>query len=129
MIRILIKILTAGPLLHYLGEKTNGYKTIIGIVGLVCTLIAYIASALHPGLIDPAVLPPQDLETVLNAALAAFGALTAGGGIHKAVKRRRRRVREGDVAEEDLPSPDERAEVNRQLDDLRERIADWERPR
>ena len=129
MIRILIKILTAGPLLRYLGDKTNGYKTIIGIVGLVCTIIAYIASALHPGLIDPAVLPPQDLETVLNAALAAFGALTAGGGIHKAVKRRRRRVREGDVAEEDLPSPDERAEVNRQLDDLRERIADWERPR
>jgi hypothetical protein len=33
------------------------------------------------------------------------------------------------VAEEDLPSPDERAEVNRQLDELRERIADWERPR
>lgn len=129
MIRILIKILTAGPLLRYLGEKTSGYKTIIGIVGLVCTIIAYIAAALHPGLIDPAVLPPQELETVLNAALAAFGALTAGGGIHKAVKRRRRRVREGDVAEEDLPSPDERAEVNRQLDELRERIADWERPR
>jgi hypothetical protein len=128
MIRILIKILTAGPLLHYLGEKTNGYKTIIGIVGLVCTLIAYIASALHPGLIDPAVLPPQELETVLNAALAAFGALTAGGGIHKAVKHRRR-LSEGEVVEEDLPSPDERAEVNRQLDELRDRIADWEDPR
>ncbi len=128
MIRILIKILTAGPLLRYLGDKTNGHKTIIGIVGLVCTIIAYIASALHPGLIDPAVLPPQELETVLNAALTAFGALTAGGGIHKAVKRRRR-VREGDVAEEDLPSPDERAEVNRQLDELRDRIADWEAPR
>lgn len=115
MIRILIKILTAGPLLRYLGEKTNGYKTIIGIVGMVCTIIAYIGAALHPGLIDPSVLPPQELETVLNAALAAFGTLTAGGGIHKAVKHRRLR--------------EERADVHRRLDELREQIAEWEEPR
>ena len=113
MIRILIKILTAGPLLRYLGEKTSGYKTIIGIVGLVCTIIAYIASALHPGLIDPTVLPPQELETVLNAALATFGALTAGGAAHKVVKRRRQ-PRKGEVIEEDLSSTDERADWERQ---------------
>jgi hypothetical protein len=132
MIRILIKILTAGPLLRYLGEKTDGYKTIIGIVGLVCTIVAYIAAALHPGLIDPAVLPPpQELETVLEGALAAFGALMAGGLAHKGVKRRRG-PRAGEVIEEDLAVADdpaqieEQAEVHRRMDELRARLADWE---
>ena len=125
MIRILLKILTARPLLVWMAQKTDGYKSAIGAIGLVGTLAAYIAQALHPGLIDPALLPPQELETVLEGALAAFGALMAGGLAHKGVKRRRR-LREGEVAEEDLADIEEQAEVNRQLDELRERIAEWE---
>jgi hypothetical protein len=131
MIRILLKIITAQPVLAWLARKTDGYKTAIGAIGLVGTLAAYIAQALHPGLIDPALLPPQELETVLEGALAAFGALMAGGLAHKGVKRRRG-PRAGEVIEEDLAVADdpaqieEQAEVHRRMDELRARLADWE---
>ena len=125
MIRILLKIITAQPVLAWLARKTDGCKTVIGAVGVAGTLVAYVAQAMHPGLVDPGLLPPQELETVLEGALAAFGALLAGGLAHKGVKRRRR-LREGEVAEEDLADIEEQAEVNRQLDELRERIAEWE---
>lgn len=126
MIRILLKLITAQPVLAWLARKTDGCKTVIGAVGVACTLVAYVAQAMHPGLVDPGLLPPQELETVLEGALAAFGALLAGGLAHKGVKRRRSRLRAVEVAEEDL---EEQAEVNRQLDELRDRISEGERRR
>ncbi len=109
IVRILIKIVTAAPMLRYIAEKANGYKTIIGAVGLVGAILGHIANALYPGMV---VMPPQDLEAVLNGAIGAFGTLFGAGAAHKAAKQRR--------AEKEMES------TNRELDALKARLEKYE---
>jgi hypothetical protein len=89
IVRILIKIVTAAPMLRYIAEKANGYKTVIGAIGLAGAILGHVANALYPGLVDPALMPPQDLEAVFNGAIGAFGTLFGAGAAHKAVKQRK----------------------------------------
>ena len=112
MVKLLIKILTAKPLLNYLAKKTNGYKTIIGAIGTICAAAAYIAQSLHPGLIDPSLVPPQELGTVLEGALAGFATLMAAGGAHKVVKKKR-----AEKAEQEM------MKINKRLKELQDQIS------
>lgn len=89
MLKILIKIITARPILDFIAKKTNGYKTIIGIIGTIASLIAYIAANLYPDLVDPNLLPPQKLEQVLLTAIGGSFSLAFGGAMHKVKKEKK----------------------------------------
>lgn len=115
--KLLLKILLSAPMLRWLGEKTNGWKTKIGLVGIVMVLIAHLINAIHPGVIPPELVSDASLDKILDALLCGFGALTAGGGAHKIVKKRR-----ATVEEKDLKRETEMDNINQRMEKLRAEI-------
>lgn len=108
--RLLIKVVTSAPVVRWIARKTDGYKTIIGGVGIAGVLLAYLANLVHPGIIPPEILSDAALEKILDALMLVFGGVAVGGAAHKAVKAKR------EIREQDL------AQVNAELEALKAQL-------
>lgn len=120
LMRLLVKIVTAAPVVSWVARKTDGYKTIIGAVGIVGVLLAYLANLVHPGIVPPEILSDAALEKILDALMLAFGGVAVGGVAHKTIKAKRE-IREQDLAQVNAElaalKAQLRAEAGQQRDD------------
>jgi len=70
-------------MINWMATKLDGYKTLIGGLGLICTGIAGVIGKMFPD----SGLPDQEMEYIMGQFSLGFVALGLGGKAEKIIKK------------------------------------------